>query len=54
MRKLAMMAACVVLAGGANAAPRNEKVYAAVEASKAGALDLLRDLVNIDSGTGDV
>ena len=55
MRSLAMMAAnCVVLAASANAAPRNEKVYAAVEANRAGALDLLREIVNIDSGTGDI
>ena len=55
MRRLAMMAAtCVVLAASANAAPRNEKVYAAVEANRAGALDLLREIVNIDSGTGDI
>jgi glutamate carboxypeptidase len=54
MRRLAVMAACVVLAASANAAPRNEKIYAAVEAGRAGALDLLREIVNIDSGTGDI
>ena len=54
MRRLAMMAACVVLAASADAAPRHEKVHAAVEANRAGALDLLREIVNIDSGTGDV
>jgi glutamate carboxypeptidase len=55
MRKLRLMAAaCIVLAGGAHAAPRNEKVYAAVQASRAGALELLREIVNIDSGTGDI
>ncbi len=55
MRKLGLMAAaCIVLAGGAFAAPRNENVHAAVEANRDGALGLLRDLVNIDSGSGDV
>ena len=40
---------------GAQAAPqRDEKVYAAVAANHAGALDLLKQIVNIDSGTGDV
>lgn len=33
---------------------RNERVYAAVEANRAGALELLKQIVNIDSGTGDV
>jgi len=33
---------------------RNERVYAAVEANRAGALELLKEIVNIDSGTGDV
>ena len=57
MKKTAWMvgvglAAMVV---GAHAAPqRNEKVWAAVAANKAGALDLLKQIVNIDSGTGDV
>jgi hypothetical protein len=54
MRRLAVMAACVVLAASANAAPRNEKIHAAVDANRAGALDLLREIVNIDSGTGDI
>jgi glutamate carboxypeptidase len=40
-------------AGGASAAPDN-KVYAAVQVNRAGALELLGQLVNIDSGTGDV
>lgn len=34
--------------------PRNEKVYQAAEANRAGALELLKEIVNIDSGTGDV
>ncbi len=39
----------------ANAAsPRDEKVYQAAQANRAGALDLLKEIVNIDSGTGDV
>ena len=50
--------ACAALAmtiAIAQAAPqRDEKVYAAVAANRAGALDLLKQIVNIDSGTGDV
>ena len=43
------------LGGYADAAsPRNEKVYHAVEANRAVALELLQEIVNIDSGTGDV
>jgi glutamate carboxypeptidase len=39
----------------AAAAPhRDEKVYAAVLANRAGALELLKQIVDIDSGTGDV
>ncbi|MDP9010990.1 MAG: glutamate carboxypeptidase [Pseudomonadota bacterium] len=44
----------LLLYGGADAASRNEKVYRAVEANRSGALDLLKEIVNIDSGTGDV
>jgi glutamate carboxypeptidase len=36
------------------AANRNQKIYQAVEANDSSALDLLQDIVNIDSGTGDV
>ena len=44
-----------MLAGSVNAGPpRNEKVYQAAEANRAGALELLKEIVNIDSGTGDV
>lgn len=44
-----------VLVGNTDAAPRrNEKVYQAAEANRAGALELLKEIVNIDSGTGDV
>src|SRR6185437_3849925 len=47
--------ACLAIAATpAAAAPRNDKVYAAAEANKDGALALLRQIVNIDSGTGDV
>jgi glutamate carboxypeptidase len=44
-----------MLTGSAGAASsRNEKVYQAAEANRAGALELLKEIVNIDSGTGDV
>lgn len=36
------------------AAKRDEAVYRAVEASRAGALELLKTIVSIDSGTGDI
>ena len=52
-----LAAACLLLlglAGGATVAARNEAVYRAVEANRAGALELLQQIVNIDSGTGDV
>jgi glutamate carboxypeptidase len=40
--------------GRAVAAPvRNDKVYQAAQANRAGALELLKEIVNIDSGTGD-
>jgi glutamate carboxypeptidase len=52
---------CAVVLGAslltrpATAAPkRNEKVYAAVQASREAFTALLREIVNIDSGTGDV
>jgi glutamate carboxypeptidase len=39
----------------AQASPhRNDKVYQAVMTNRAGALDLLKEIVDIDSGTGDV
>src|SRR5580698_5668865 len=48
-------AVLIALTGGADAAsPRNEKVYQAAEANRAAALELLQQIVNIDSGTGDV
>lgn len=44
-----------LLMGTAGAATkRDEKVFHAVEASRAGALDLLKSIVDIDSGSGDV
>ncbi len=36
------------------AAARNEKVYQAVQANRSVAIDLLKEIVDIDSGTGDV
>jgi glutamate carboxypeptidase len=45
------LAACNVTCG---AAARNEQVFQAVEANRAYALDLLKLIVNIDSGTGDI
>ncbi|MGA2191208.1 MAG: glutamate carboxypeptidase [Steroidobacteraceae bacterium] len=54
MRVIAGVAAWA-LATAAGAAPhRDVRVYRAVEASRAGALELLRQIVDIDSGTGDV
>jgi glutamate carboxypeptidase len=43
-----------LLALPAQAASRNDKVHKAVQANRAGFLDLLKEIVNIDSGTGDV
>ena len=44
-----------LLIGTAGAATkRDEKVFHAVEANRAGALDLLKSIVDIDSGSGDV
>jgi glutamate carboxypeptidase len=56
-------AAALMLAGAAQAAekpagprtqPRDTKVWAAAEKAHAGQLDLWKEVVNIDSGTGDV
>src|SRR5580700_8367399 len=52
-----LLAASLALIWGAaaDAAPkRDETVYRAVEANRAGALELLKSIVNIDSGSGDV
>ena len=46
--------AALLLSRAEAAAHRNEKVYQAAEANRAGALELLKEIVNIDSGTGDV
>jgi glutamate carboxypeptidase len=59
MRRFAAGLACSILLlpafqSEAAAPPRDDKVYRAVEANRGGALDLLREIVNIDSGTGDV
>jgi len=51
---LAVFCAGLVIAPAAAAPKRNEKVFAAVQANREGFLALLRDIVNIDSGTGDV
>jgi glutamate carboxypeptidase len=54
--KWAAVAAVLMAAvlGSADAASRrNPKVYQAAEANRAGALELLKQIVNIDSGTGD-
>ena len=46
---------CALVPFAAHAAGRkDERVYRAVQAARAPALDLLRDIVNIDSGTGDI
>jgi glutamate carboxypeptidase len=55
MKKLIAVAGAILLTLPAAAAPkRNEKVFAAVQANRDEFLSLLRDIVNIDSGTGDV
>jgi glutamate carboxypeptidase len=52
---LVALAAALVCCAGAQASPhRNDKVYQAVTANRADALDLLKEIVDIDSGTGDV
>ena len=48
-------ASLVLLSGAACAAPhRNDAVYRAVEANRSDALELLKTIVDIDSGSGDV
>jgi glutamate carboxypeptidase len=53
---LVLFALLATLIGGNSpqAAQRNQKIYQAVEANVPAALKLLQDIVNIDSGTGDV
>jgi glutamate carboxypeptidase len=46
------LAAVVGIANGAG--KRDESVYRAVEASRAGALELLKAIVSVDSGSGDI
>jgi glutamate carboxypeptidase len=54
MKKAITLLCAALLTQPAFAAPRNDKLYAAVQASRAGFLNLLQQIVNIDSGTGDV
>jgi glutamate carboxypeptidase len=51
---LAVLCAILLIVPATAAPRRNEKVYAAVQANRDGFLSLWRDIVNIDSGTGDV
>ncbi len=51
---MAAVAALLVSSGSALAAGKDAKVWAAAEAARAGQLDLLKQVVNIDSGTGDI
>ncbi len=53
MKTLLAASLSLLIALPAWAASRNDRLYAAVEASRAGFLDLLGQIVNIDSGTGD-
>jgi len=43
----------MAMAWGAQAAPRDARVFDAATAARAGQLDLLKSVVDIDSGTGD-
>jgi glutamate carboxypeptidase len=57
MHKTLLMAGAALLAlsVAAMAAPkRNDTVYRAAQAARPATLDLLQEMVNIDSGTGDV
>lgn len=51
---MAAVAALLVSTGPALAAGKDAKVWAAAEKARAGQLDLLEQVVNIDSGTGDI
>ena len=45
----------LICCASAGASPhRNDKVYQAATDDRAGALELLKEIVDIDSGTGDV
>ncbi|WP_158916295.1 glutamate carboxypeptidase [Caulobacter sp. S45] len=46
-------AGAMAMAWGAQAAPRDARVFDAATAARAGQLDLLKSVVDIDSGTGD-
>ena len=49
------VALALICCASAGASPhRDDRVYQAAAANRAGALDLLREIVDIDSGTGDV
>jgi glutamate carboxypeptidase len=53
---VSMVAMTLILSGWAGAqasSHRNDKIYQAAAANREGALELLREVVNIDSGTGD-
>jgi glutamate carboxypeptidase len=55
LRTEAMTLVLLACAMGVQASPhRNDKVYQAATAQRAAALDLLKEIVDIDSGTGDV
>ena len=57
MHKTLLMAGAALLALSVTAAAaprRNDAVYRAAEAARPATLDLLKEMVNIDSGTGDV
>src|SRR3712207_4491380 len=58
MKLIAGLACCVLAAAPAMAAPkpvpRDARVWAAAERARAEQLRLLEEVVNIDSGTGDV
>ena len=51
---MAAVAALLVSTGPAVAAGKDAKVWAAAEKAREGQLDLLKQVVNIDSGTGDI
>ncbi|MBR7620783.1 M20/M25/M40 family metallo-hydrolase [Phenylobacterium sp. 20VBR1] len=51
---MAAVAALLVSTGPALAAGKDAKVWAAVEKAREGQLELLKSVVNIDSGTGDI
>src|ERR1700761_2273689 len=54
-RKLMAIVLATLVVGSASAAgKKDESVYRAVEASRAGAVDLLRSIASIDSGSGDI